>query len=141
MTFGSSVLEWEDSGAIRIGLRRDPPRMRLMQFVVQLIDLHSGFFESLPACGRNAVKAPRAPCGLAGNAFEQARALQSMKQRVKRSRPDAIAVMRKLLHHRQPEDRLVARVQQHVNANQAVKKFPLAVLHRNKYTPVYTILP
>ena len=42
----SRILEWEGSGAMRIGLRRDPPRMRLVQFVVQLVDLHIGFFES-----------------------------------------------------------------------------------------------
>lgn len=64
-----------------------------------------------------------------------------MKKRVERARPDAIAVLREFFHHRQAEDRLVAGMQQYVNANQAIKKFPLGILHTKHYTPIHAILP
>ncbi len=64
-----------------------------------------------------------------------------MKQRIQCARPDAIPMMRQFLHHSQPEDRLVPRMQQHVNANQAVEKFPRMLLHTNHYTAVHMILP
>jgi hypothetical protein len=57
-----------------------------------------------------------------------------MQERIKSARPDAIAVMRKLFHHRQAEDGLLAGMHKHMHANEAVIEFPRVVRHRIQYT-------
>jgi hypothetical protein len=101
-----------------------------VQLVVQLVDLRPGFLQYLPARASNPVNPPPAPRNFAEYGFQQARALQPVKQRVQRPRADAIAVMLELLHHPQPEDRLVGGVQQHVDANETVKKRSPLIPHR-----------
>jgi hypothetical protein len=52
-----------------------------------------------------------------------------MQKRIQRSRPDPVAVMRQFLHHRQPEDRLMRGMNQHMDPYQPKKKFPLLFQH------------
>ena len=46
-----------------------------------------------------------------------------MQQWIESAWPDAIAVMLEFLHDGQAEDGFVCRMEQHMNANQAVEKF------------------
>ncbi len=94
--------------------------MHFVQLVVQLVHFLFGSGERPAASRRDPIEAPAIPCGIFRR-LEQPGALQSVQQRIECSRPDAVSVMRELLHHRQAEDRLLRRVQQHVNANEAVK--------------------
>jgi hypothetical protein len=111
-------------------------RMFFVKFVVQLIDLHPGFVESLPAGGGDSVKPACPASGWTGKGFQQAGVFQAVQQRVKRAWPDPISVMRELLHHRHAEDWLVARMQEHMNPNQAVKELSLEIVHTNQYTAI-----
>lgn len=52
-----------------------------------------------------------------------------MQQRIKRSRADAIPVMRQLFHHGKPKDRLVRSVHQHVNPYKSEKELSLLLQH------------
>jgi hypothetical protein len=70
--------------------------------------------------------------------LQQAGALQSMKQRIESARTDPISVMLQLLHHPQPEDRLVRSVEKHVNSNETVKELPLVVHHTIEYKYKFT---
>jgi hypothetical protein len=54
-----------------------------------------------------------------------------MQERVKSSRANAIPVMRQFLHHRKPKDRLVGRMDEHMNPYKAEKEFSLVVGHRS----------
>jgi hypothetical protein len=54
-----------------------------------------------------------------------------MQERVESSRPNAIPVMRQLLHHREPKDGLVGRMYEYVNPDEAEKEFPLVIGHRS----------
>lgn len=121
--------------------RTNLARMRLVQLMVKLVYLLSSFPEGLLSRRRDAIDAPGAAASVARNGLEQSAALHPVQKRIKSSRPDAIAVMGKLLHHRQSKDGLMARVQQHVNADQPVKKFLLETLHRKHYTALHEILP
>lgn len=112
-----------------------------MQLMVQLVDLHSRLPQGFPSRRRDAIEASRAAAGLTRQCSKQAGALHPVEQRVQRARPNAVAMMRELFHHRQAEDRLMARVQQHVNADQAVKQFALVTFHWRHYTAVYTTFP
>ena len=114
--------------------------MRLVEFVAELVDLLTCPQQRFSSRGSNPVHPPAVSCVLM-HGLQQPRAFQSMQQRVKRARPDAIAVMRELFHHRKAKDRLLARVQQHVNANQAVEEFALVMHDKTHYTGIYTIFP
>lgn len=92
-------------------LIRHLARMLFVKLVVQLIHFFPGFLQCPFARGRDLVNAPPAPSNVAVQGLQQPSALQSMQQRVQRTRPDAIAVMRQLLYHCQPEDRLLRSMQ------------------------------
>ncbi len=66
--------------------------------------------------------------------FEKAGAFQSMEERVERAGADAVAVVGELFHHGQAEDGFMARVQQHVDANEAGIELALRMVHRNQYS-------
>ncbi len=85
--------------------------MFLVKLFVQFVNFFRGLFESLLSGGGDAVEPGRAPSCLTGKGFEQASAFHSVKKRIKRAGTNPVAVMREFLHHRQPEDRFVARVQ------------------------------
>jgi hypothetical protein len=53
-----------------------------------------------------------------------------MQQRVKRSWPNAIAVVPEFFHHRKAKDGLVGGVDENVNPNQSGKEFPLMHSHK-----------
>lgn len=102
-----------------------------MQLVVQFVHLRLRLFQSFSSRGSNHIQPSRSSSAVTGKGLKQARALQPMQQRIQCAGPDAVAVVRKLLHHCQPEDRLMTRVQKHVNPNQAVEQLALVPLHRN----------
>ena len=58
-----------------------------------------------------------------------------MQQRVKSSGANAIPVMRQLLHHRQPKDRLVRGVHKHVDPYKTEKEFSLLFQHTINIPP------
>ena len=59
-----------------------------------------------------------------------------MQKRVESTRPDAIPVVSQFLHHRLPEDRLMGRVDEHMNPYQAEKEFPLMIRHKLNIPPI-----
>lgn len=107
-----------------------------MQLVVQFVYFFASVDESLSSGRGNAIDAARPGGGPRGNGPEQAAALHAMQQRIERSRPDAVAMVREFFHHGQPEDGLKARVQKHVNADEPVKQFAPLILHRKHYSAV-----
>jgi hypothetical protein len=108
-----------------------------MQFTMQLVHFHRDFVQSFSANTRDFVHAPLPPRNTIQVRLQQSRALHSMQQRIQRTRPDPVAVMRKFLHHRQTENRLMRGVHQHMDANQPVIKFAL----RSRHTYEYTVIP
>lgn len=82
-----------------------------MQLVVQFVHFRSRLFERFFPGRSDHIEPPRSPSAVAGESLEQAGTFQPMEQRIERTRPDAITVVRKLFHHAQPEDRLMASVQ------------------------------
>jgi hypothetical protein len=48
-----------------------------------------------------------------------------MQKRIKRSRPDPVAVVSQFLHHGESEDRFVRSMNQHMDANQTVEEVSL----------------
>jgi hypothetical protein len=48
-----------------------------------------------------------------------------VQERIKSSGANAVAMMFKFLHHGKTEDRLMRSVNEHVNANESGKEFPL----------------
>ena len=59
-----------------------------------------------------------------------------MQQGVERTWADAISVVRQLLHHRQPEDGLVGRMDEYMNPDEAEEEFPLVTGHRSTIPPL-----
>lgn len=121
-------------GPLRLHRAQSHPRTILVKLVVQLIHLRSGPVESpSPGC-RDRIRAPPAPASTIFCARpQQSSPFQSVQQRVKRARPDPIPMVPQLLLHRQPEDRLLRGVRQHVDSNQAVKEFLSLVRHTVQY--------
>lgn len=103
--------------------------MRFVQLVMQLVHFDGGLLESLFTGGGDLVEAPAAPSHVIDEGFEQTGALQAVKERIERAGANAIAVVAQFLHHRQAEDRLLARMQQHVHADQTVIELPPVALH------------
>jgi hypothetical protein len=101
-----------------------------MELVVQFVNFHPGFVQSLPADRRNSVNPPLASAYIFEGGPQQAAALQTMQERVERSRANAVAVMRQLLHHGQSKDGLVSRVHQHVHADESGKELSLFLQHK-----------
>jgi hypothetical protein len=104
--------------------------MRFVQFAVQFVDFFPCPAQRFSPGGRDPVHSP-AVSRASMHRFKQACPFQSVQQWVKRARSNAIAVMPKFLHHREAKDRLLTRVQQHVNANETVEEFALGFLHSN----------
>lgn len=117
-----------------------PPWVRLVQLTVKLADFLPCPRQRFSSSRGNSVHLPAVSSALIYS-LQQACAFQPVQQRVERARSDAIAVMCQFPHHRQPEDRLLARVQQHVNAHEAVEKFALVIHNKTHYTGVYRIFP
>jgi hypothetical protein len=101
-----------------------------MKFPMQFIDLCLGLVESLFARSSDLVDPSLAPSNIPKDGLQQAAALQAMQERVERSRPDAIPVMRQLLHHGQSKDGLVGSVHKHVNPYESEKEFSLFLQHK-----------
>jgi len=109
--------------------------MLFVKLLVQLVDLLCRASQRLLPSARNRVHAPFAPHnGLHGRPQHPA-PLQAMEQRIQRPRPNPIPVMRQLLHHRQPKNRLMRRVHQHVDPYQSEIEFPLLLQHSMNITP------
>src|SRR5579875_1000976 len=109
-------------------------RMRFVQLAVQLVDFLTGLAERPPARRSDPVDAPSAPRRGIHRRFQQSGPLHSVQHWIERTRTDAIAVMRQLRHHLHAEDRLLGRMQQHVNADQPIIEFAPMVRHRNEYS-------
>jgi hypothetical protein len=73
--------------------------MFLMKFVMQLINLCFGSFESFLANGGNFVNPSLTSSDIFEDRFQQAAALQTMQERVERAGANTIPVMPQLLHH------------------------------------------
>jgi len=110
--------------------------MRFVELVVQLVDLDAGFFHGLSAGTGDAVNATPAATRIFEGGFEQAGTLQSVKERIESAGADPVTVMLELLHHRQAEDRLVRGMDEHVNADEPVKEFPMVIRHILEYISV-----
>ncbi len=110
-----------------------------MQLVVELVDLFFGPLQRFPAGCGDSIHAP-AIARACLRYLQQACALQPVQQRVQRPRSDAITMMRELLHHRQTKNRFLPRVAENMDANQAIKKFALVIVHKNQYTVFCAIL-
>jgi len=118
-----------------MGGRRDLARVSFMELVVELVDFGFGFVQGLAASGGDFVNPALAPSDSLEGGFQETGALQSMQERVERTRTNAIAVMRQLLHHGQSEDGFVRRVHEHMNPNEPVKEFLLLLQHKINITP------
>jgi len=97
----------------------------LVQFVVQFVHFLPRLVQGFPASRGNPVNAPLPAARNLQGRFQQSASLQPMQQRIQRSRSNAIAVVRKLVHHRQSKNRLMAGVHQHVNPYQSEEEFLL----------------
>ena len=108
--------------------------MLLVKFFVEFIHFVLGFQESAFS-GRSDLIEPPSPSldSIEGRA-EKAGAFKSMQQRIEGSRTNPITVVLQFLHHGEPEDRLMYRVQEHVNSNQAVEEFASLICHGHQYT-------
>ena len=95
--------------------------MFFVKFVVQFIDLHSGLVQSLLASNGDLIDPATFPFNIFEDRLQETAAFQTMQKWVESSRPDAIPVMRQLLHHRQPKDGLVGRMHEHMNPYEAEK--------------------
>lgn len=106
-----------------------------MKFAVQLVNLGPRFCQRVSTGKRNPVDPP-AFSRASWSGLKQPRALQPVKKRVKRPGSNAIAMLPQLLHHCQTENGFMRGVEKHMDANQAVKEFPLVTVHRNHYTAI-----
>ena len=97
------------------------PRMLLVQFLMQLVHLHPRLIQGLPAKWRNRIDSPSPPANILQRRLQQPAPLKTMQKRVQRPRPNLVAVVRKLFHHREPKNRLVSRMHKHVDPNQPEK--------------------
>ena len=95
--------------------------MFLMKLVVQFIHLGTNLFQGPFAGGRDFVNPAPAPAHGIERGPQQTRALQPMQQRIESAWPDPVTVVPELLHHAQPEDRLLHRMREHMDADQPVK--------------------
>ena len=100
-----------------------------MKFVMQFIDLQSRFFQCFPSIRGDLIDPSPASSNVLQLRAQESAAFQSVKQRIERSRTDAISVVLQLLHHGQSENRLVSSVQEHVDSYETEKKFPLMLWH------------
>jgi hypothetical protein len=120
----------ECSGLVRSAVlveRRDHPGVLFMEFVVQFVYLDSGLVQSSLAGGGDPVDPAAVACNVFENRLQQAGAFEAVEQGVEGSGTDAVAVMLKFLHHRQAEDGLVGRMDEHMNPDESKKEFPLLV--------------
>lgn len=100
-----------------------------MQLMMQLVDHDPGPFQCLPARRRDTVD-PSPPSGYVPQTrLQQAAAFHSVEEWIERSRPNPIAVMFQLFHHRKAKDRLVRSMNEYMDANESRKKFPLLGFH------------
>ncbi len=109
--------------------RRNLSRVFFMQLVMQFIDLQPRLFQRLPSTCGDLIHPSPAPPNVLQFGAEESAAFQPVEERIERSRPDVVSVVLQLLHHGQPENRLVNRVQEHVDPYKAEKEFPLMWWH------------
>jgi hypothetical protein len=105
-----------------------------VKLVVEFIHFFPCLLKSAPAHGSDAVETSSAAIDAIEAGAQKAGAFEAVKQRVQGAWADAITVMLQFLHHGQTKDGLVHRVQQHMDADQAIEKLPFLVSHFNKYT-------
>jgi hypothetical protein len=103
--------------------------MFFVKFVVQFIDLHPGPVQSSLAGRCDLVDPSMMSSNILEDRFQETAAFQTMEQGVERPRADAIPVMGQFLHHRRAEDRLLRRVQEHMNPYQPEKELSLVTRH------------
>lgn len=96
-----------------------------VQLMMEFVDHEARFFESLFACGCDSIHSSSAPGHIPQVRFEQATAFHSMQQRIQCSCSDPIAMTFEFFHHCQSKDRLVRGVDEHMDADESVKEFPM----------------
>lgn len=108
--------------------------MLLVKFFVEFIHFLTGLPKGAFSSSSDFVDPSTPTFNAMDGRAEQARAFESMEKRIKRPRTDAIAVVLQLLHHGKSEDRLMHRVQEHVNANQSIEELASLICHGDQYT-------
>lgn len=108
--------------------------MLLVKFFVEFIHFLTGLPKGAFSSSSDFIESPAASLNLIKGRAEQARAFKAMEKRIERPRADAIAVVLQLLHHGKSEDRLMHRVQEHVNANQSIEELASLICHEDQYT-------
>jgi hypothetical protein len=110
---------------------RDLAGMFFVEFVVELIDLHCGLVQSLPAGSRDLVDPASAASNIFEDRLQETASFQAMQKGVESSGPDAIPVVRQFLHHRKAEDGFLRRMYEYVNPYQSEKEFSLVTGHES----------
>lgn len=101
-----------------------PPRMFLVEFMVEFIDFFRGLIQGSSSRRGDLVDSSPPPSNVFKLRFQQLSAFQSMKKRIESSRPDAIAVLPEFLHHPKSKDRLMSSMYEHVDAYKPGEEFP-----------------
>jgi hypothetical protein len=101
-----------------------------MKFMVQFINFCLGLVQGLLANRCDPVDPSLTASYILQNRLQQPTTLQTMQEGVERSWTNAISVMLQLVHHRQPKDRLVRSMYQHVNSYEPEKQLPLLFQHK-----------
>jgi hypothetical protein len=84
--------------------------MLFMKFMVQFIHFFPGLFEGALSSGRDSIDPALSALNTIKRRSEQAGSLQAVQKRIKRARPDPVAMMFQFVHHRKAKDGLVRRM-------------------------------
>jgi hypothetical protein len=103
--------------------------MFFVKFMVQFVDLHSGPVQNFLAGSCDLVDPSTVTSDIFEDRLQEAAAFQAMQKGIESPRANAIPVMGQFLHHRRAEDRLLRRVQEHMNPYQPEKEFSLLTRH------------
>ena len=106
--------------------------MLFVQLMMQLVDHDPGLSQGLSACRRDPIYPSSPPGYVSEIRLKQASAFHSVKERIKRSRSNSIAVMFKFFHHGKTKDRLMRSMDEDVDANESGKELPLLCSHNQR---------
>jgi hypothetical protein len=104
---------------------RDLPRMLLMKFLVQFVDLYHCLSECLFACFGQLVDPAPAAANVSQLGDQKSIAFHTVQERIDGSGSNAVAVVLQFLHHGQTKYRFMSRMNEHMDANQSRKEFPV----------------
>lgn len=99
---------------------------------MQFIDLHSRLIQPFPALRCDPVDPAPATANIFKSGSKVPSTLQTVQQRIKRTRANAISVVLQLLDHGQSENGLLRRVYQHMDTYETDKEFSLMEGHHKR---------